>query len=95
MSRIFTIETQTLHTASLRVRITRVDTFQFVEAKRVFADAVTAASEAHGVAEDWDSTGTAGVYEAVFSSDVDREGVFAAAQALAVSLSASDVFAAP
>ncbi|HFH3083613.1 TPA: hypothetical protein ACGJRU_003018 [Pseudomonas aeruginosa] len=94
MARAFPIEVETLHTATVRVRIIPREALAFIAAKRAFAEAVTKAAEAHEVGDDWNSNGDQ-VYVAVFSSDVDRDGVFEAAQDFSKALAGMDIFKAP
>lgn len=94
MSRPFSIETETLHTATVRVRIIPREPLAFLAAKSALSDAVACAAQAHEVAEDWESSGDQ-VYVAVFSSDSDRDGVFEAAQELSSVLAGMDIFKAP
>jgi len=94
MPRPFPIETETLHTATVRVRIIPIDALGYIAAKRLLAEAITKAAEAHEVSEDWDSKGDQ-VYSVVFSSDVDRDGVFSAAKEFSNTLAGLDKFKAP
>lgn len=94
MPRPFPIETETLHTATVRVQIVPTDAVGYIAAKRVLSDAVTKAADVHEVSEDWDSKGDQ-VYSVVFSSDTDRDGVFNAAQEFTNALSGLDTFKAP
>ncbi|HFK2002899.1 TPA: hypothetical protein ACGW3W_002194 [Pseudomonas aeruginosa] len=94
MSRSFPIETETLHTATVRVRIIPREPLAFLAAKRTLSEAVANAAEAHDVAEDWDCKGDQ-VYAAVFRSDTDRDGVFEAARELSNALAGMDIFKAP
>lgn len=94
MASTFPIETETLHTATVRVRIIPREPLAFLAAKRALSGAVASAALDHDVAEDWDSSGDQ-MYVVVFSSDTDRDGVFEAAQDLSNALSGMDIFVAP
>lgn len=91
-ARPYQVEVETKHTATVRVRIIPTEKDAFLAAKRFFTEAITKAAEAYDVAEDWESSLNQ-VYMVVFSSDIDKNGVFAAAMQMIYRLAETGDFA--